>query len=123
MPTSIDELDGHIGIAYSRTGIVVPWNTKAADGRAQRICIRSQISMDDVQAIAAAAIDGFGLAWLPSWLLARYVKSGELISVLDYYRVSSQEIYAVWPKVRHLRCKTRVAIDTLIADIPAMISA
>ncbi|MEW1781789.1 LysR family transcriptional regulator [Arthrobacter sp. NPDC080086] len=121
-PSSLEELDGHAGIAPSRTGILAPWCAQAAGDQIQRLGIRAQISMDDVQAIAAAAVDGYGLAWLPSWLLARYVQSGELVPVLENYSVCSQEIHAVWPQVRHLRCKTRVAIDALVAHIPAMMN-
>jgi len=43
-----------------------------------------------------------------------------LVPVVETYRIRSQEIHAVWPQVRHLRCKTRVAIDALVAQIPAM---
>ncbi|MGM3275215.1 LysR family transcriptional regulator [Ralstonia sp. 24A2] len=114
IPGSLEALDGHIGIARSHAGGPAPWDVQAAG-----VGVRAQISMDDVQAIAAAAIDGYGLAWLPSWLLARHVQSGALVPVLESYRVSSQEIHAVWPQVRHLRCKTRVAIDALVAHIPA----
>ena len=122
IPGSLEELDGHTGIAPSRTDVPAPWDTQPAGGHARRLAMRSQISMDDVQAIAAAAVKGYGLAWLPGWLLARYVERGELVPVLEGYRVRSQEIHAVWPQVRHLRCKTRVAIDALVAHIPAMMN-
>jgi DNA-binding transcriptional LysR family regulator len=126
-PARIADLADHIGIGYSCGGNVAPWWGGAAmtggDGAEQPVRIRSQISMDDIQAIAAAAIDGHGLAWLPCWLLTRFTHSGVLVPVLDNYRVRSQEIYAVWPKVRHLRAKTRVAIDALKERIPAMIGA
>jgi DNA-binding transcriptional LysR family regulator len=120
-PASLEELEGHTGIAYSRDGTLAPWDARGAGAGLQPMRIQTQISMDDIQAIAAAAVEGYGLAWLPCWLLSRYVQSGALVPVLDSYRVRSQEIYAVWPKVRHLRAKTRVAIDALKAQIPAMI--
>lgn len=121
-PGSLEELDGHTAIVQSRTGVLAPWSAQAGSGHARRLTIRSQISMDDVQAIAAAAVKGYGLAWLPCWLLSKYVQSGELVPVLESYRAVSQEIHAVWPQVRHLRCKTRVAIDALVAHIPAMMN-
>ncbi|MBB3228669.1 DNA-binding transcriptional LysR family regulator [Luteibacter sp. Sphag1AF] len=122
-PSSIEDLDGHTGIGYSRAGALAPWDAKAADGRSHLVRIQSRISMDDIQAIASAAIDGVGLAWLPCWLLARYVRSGQLVAVMNNYRVRSQEIYAVWPTVRHLRCKTRVAVDALVAEVPGLMDA
>jgi DNA-binding transcriptional LysR family regulator len=121
-PARPDELEGHTGIAYGRTGSPLPWDSRGDDEFGRTLGLRSPISMDDVQAIAAAAVDGFGVAWLPSWLLARYIRSGELVAVLEGHHVRSQEIYAVWPKVRHLRRKTRVAIDALVDQIPSLIS-
>ncbi|WP_233828568.1 LysR family transcriptional regulator [Paraburkholderia sp. ZP32-5] len=121
-PRNIEQLADHVGIAYSRAGVVTPWDAKKSVGRdGEPLRIRSQVSMDDIQAIAAAAIDGYGLAWLPCWLLTRHAQSGALVPVLGSYRVRSQEIYAIWPKARHLRAKTRVAIDALKERIPAMI--
>ena len=122
-PTRLEDLTAHTRIAYSRAGIAAPWEVPAAGGHHRQVSIPAQISMDDVQAIAAAAVGGFGLAGLPSWLLARYVKSGELVPVLESYHPHAREIYAVWPQERFLRCKTRVAIDALAKRIPPLISA
>jgi hypothetical protein len=33
------------------------------------------------------------------------------------------EIHALWPQARQLRCKLRVAIDALVAEIPALLNA
>jgi hypothetical protein len=42
--------------------------------------------------------------------------------VLPQHRVASLPVHAVWPKVRHLRSKTRVTIDALVAQMPAMLA-
>jgi DNA-binding transcriptional LysR family regulator len=122
IPGNLEELDGHTEVALSHPCVPAPWDAHPAGGHARRPAIRSQISMDDIQAVAAAAVKGYGLAWLPSWLLAGYVQRGELVPVLEHYSARAQQIHAVWPQVRHLRCKTRVAIDALAAQIPAMMA-
>lgn len=122
VPTNANELDGHLGIAYSRAGTVSPWEIQDEHGDLLRIRIQTQLSLDDVQAIAGAAIEGFGLAWLPGWLLARYVKKGELVTVMDSCRIQPQEIHAVWPQTRYLPLKTRMSIDALVAEIPTMLA-
>lgn len=119
-PTNLEELEGHTRIAYSRAGTALSWCT---ENGASRPSMPFSVSMDDVQAIAAAAIDGYGLAWLPSWLLSRHVKTGALVPVLEGHRLRTQDIHAVWPKVRQLRCKARAAIDALVERIPAMMDA
>jgi hypothetical protein len=40
---------------------------------------------------------------------------------MDSEVVVANDIHAVWPKMRHLPSKTRVAIDALAAEIPKMI--
>ncbi|MFT4510199.1 LysR family transcriptional regulator [Caballeronia sp. 15711] len=122
LPASLEEMDGHAGIAYSRAGATSPWQLRDIDGQVRQVNIRRQVSLDDVQAIAAAAIEGFGLAWLPSWLLSRYEKTGELVTVMDNCGTQPQDIHAVWPQTRYLSSKTRRAIDALVAEIPAMIA-
>ncbi|MFL9961976.1 LysR family transcriptional regulator [Paraburkholderia sediminicola] len=85
---------------------------------------RSQSLTEDGQAYydrCVRALAGFGLPWLPSWLLTRYAQSGELVTVMDDCFRSSEEIHVMWPKSRYLALKTRCAIDALVAEIPAMI--
>lgn len=113
-PKVLEDLRKHVAIAYSVMGVALRWEPKGYEPA-------SQISMDDIQAIAAAAVAGYGLAWLPGWLLDRYVRSGQLQRVLPEYRVQGYDIHAVWPQSRQLRCKVRVAIDALVRDIPQVL--
>jgi DNA-binding transcriptional LysR family regulator len=122
LPASPEELDGHAGIAYSRAGALSPWQVRDIDGQVRQVRIQRQVSLDDVQAIAAAAIEGFGLAWLPSWLRSRYEKTGELVVVMNSCGMLPQDIHAVWPQTRYLPSKTRRAIDAPVAEIPGMIA-
>lgn len=119
-PRSVEELAAHRGIVYARGGHEVPWRVLDAEGRTQEPRLDSRLRLDDLQAIADAAIAGAGLAWLPCWLLARHLRAGELELVLDCERVLATEIYAVWPQTRYLPSKTRAAIDALAAQIPAL---
>lgn len=119
-PESLDALAGHSVIGYSRAGTPAPWNAASGGGR-EAVRVHSQISMDDIQAIAAAAVAGYGIAWVPCWLLNRYVQRGELVHILPHYRARSLEINAIWPQARQLRCKVRVAIDALVARIPSLL--
>jgi DNA-binding transcriptional LysR family regulator len=121
MPTQLDELETHAIVAYSRAGVTPPWDLREPSGHIRRIHVQAQLSMDDVQAIAAAAIAGFGLARIPSWLLARHVKTGELVQVKDRCNLAPQEIHAVWPNTRYMPSKTRSAIDALVERIPLML--
>jgi DNA-binding transcriptional LysR family regulator len=119
-PTSIDELAGHAGILYSRSGHDVQWRVRDGDGRIREPRIESRLRFDDLQAIVDAAVIGAGLAWLPCWLLARHLRAGELTLVMDSEQVLATEIHAIWPQTRYLSLKTRAAIDALVAELPTM---
>ena len=122
-PGRVAEFHGHTIIAYSRNGVIEQWNVLDVDGQIRRADVVPQLSFDDMQGIVDAAIAGFGLAWLPSWLLARFEATGQLRTVMENCFRPSQEINVVWPKSRYLALKTRCAIDALVAEIPAMLGA
>ncbi|NML33962.1 LysR family transcriptional regulator [Paraburkholderia antibiotica] len=120
MPVEIDDFGKHAGIAYSRAGVVTPWCVVDTDSVERELPVRSQLSLDDVQAIAGAGIAGLGLVQLPCWLLTRYVATGDLVAVRERCGVRPREIHAMWPKTPYLPLKTRCAIDALVAEIPLM---
>ena len=106
---SIEDLAAHRGIAYRS-------NT------AQRSRLVSPLILDDLQAVADAAIAGVGLAWLPSWLIAHYVLRGQLQAVLPEYREQPAPIHVIWPTAAHMPAKTRCAIDALVAGTPSCLA-
>lgn len=119
-PRNVEDLNGHTGIVYGRAGQIAPWPVRDGAGSIREPLIESRLRFDDLQAIADAAVSGAGLAWLPCWLLAPYVRAGELILVMDSQRVLATDIHAVWPQTRHLSSKARAAIDALVTEIPVM---
>lgn len=106
---SIQDLAGLRGIAYRSL-------TPQGSG------IISPLLMDDLQAVADAAIAGVGLAWLPSWLIAHYVLRGQLEAVLPSYRDQPAPIHVIWPTAAHMPAKTRCAIDALVAGTPSCLA-
>jgi DNA-binding transcriptional LysR family regulator len=120
-PSNVDELGGHLGIAYGRSGRVEPWRMRNSAGQVCKPEVDTRLVFDDLQAITDAAMAGAGLAWLPCWLMAKHARAGKLELVLDSESVLSEDIYAVWPKSHYLPTKTRVAIDALVAEITGMV--
>jgi DNA-binding transcriptional LysR family regulator len=70
--------------------------------------------------VVDAAVAGVGLAWLPCWMMAPHILSGELQLVVRGERPLA--IHAVWPQTRHLPSKTRAAIDALVQQVPALLA-
>lgn len=121
-PTTIDELKQHTGIIYSHGGAERGWEVKDAEGQVIQLRVQPRLRLDDLQAIADAAIAGAGIAWLPCWMLTHYVRTGELDVLMHGDRMAAQEVHAVWPQARYLPAKTRTAIDALAARVPAMLA-
>ncbi|WP_017476051.1 LysR family transcriptional regulator [Pseudomonas sp. PAMC 26793] len=106
---SIANLAGHRGIAYRCNA-------------PHRERVNSPLILDDLQAVADAAIAGVGLAWLPSWLIAHYVLRGQLQAVLPDHREQPMPIHVIWPTATHMPAKTRCAIDALVAGTPSCLA-
>ncbi|MDB6128003.1 MAG: bacterial regulatory helix-turn-helix, lysR family protein [Verrucomicrobia bacterium] len=114
-PRRVEDLAGHDAIVYRD----LPWPLRDHDNRIVEARLKSRFHFDDLEAIADAAVAGAGLAWLPCWLTSARVRAGELQLVMDSSRTLAGEIHAVWPQSRYLPSRTRVAIDALVALIPA----
>ena len=121
IPTSIEDLSKHVGIAYGRSGRIAQWVVKDSAGHELNPQVDMRLVFDDLQAITDAAVAGLGLAWLPCWLMAKHARAGELEMVLNCDNVLPAEIYSVWPQSHYLPTKTRAAIDALAAEIPGKV--
>lgn len=121
MPQSLDDFPSHAAVIYGLNGSSAQWRIRDSDGQWREPIIASRLRFDDVQAIADAAVAGHGLAWLPCWLMSRYLRSGELTLVTSSQNTIAREVHAVWPQSRYLPSKTRTAIDALVEQVPAML--
>jgi DNA-binding transcriptional LysR family regulator len=121
-PSSIEDFARHTGIVYSRPGYDESWRIRDKKGQIHELRVNSRLRLDDLLAIADAAISGAGLAWLPFWLIAPHVKQGALELIMDSRHVLAAEVHAIWPQTRYLPTKVRVAIDALAAEVPKLIT-
>jgi len=114
-------LASHRCLMYARNGRHKPWQFHDTQGRVIEVAIDPRWRFDDLEAIRDAALAGDGLARLPSWLVADDVRSGALHVVFDEPQPMSYEMHAVWPRMHALPLKTRVVVDTLVAQLPPLL--
>jgi len=122
-PKILQEVTGHAGIIYSRGRVLKGWTVSSPDGRTQDIMPQQRMLVDDLQVIADAAARGMGLAWLPCWLIAPYVKRGELKVLFDCGEMEASQMHLVWPHTPYMPAKLRVAIDTLLEVTPIYLAS
>ena len=117
-PKSIDDLSSHHAVAYGRSGQAKPWLFPMDNGETLEVAPSSRLRFDDLDAIADAAEAGFGLAWLPCWLIRERVRIGALALVLEAAPRLVLKTSALWPQSPRLSLRVRLAIDALAAALP-----
>ncbi|MEK8046230.1 LysR family transcriptional regulator [Ideonella margarita] len=120
-PTQIADLDSHEHLLYRRADFVHPIQYEAESGRLVEIAPRGRIRMDDLALIVEAAVAGMGVAWVPSWLVREHVATGALVPLLTDQRAVPLETSAVWAAHQQMPLRLRLAVDTLVAELPAMV--
>lgn len=118
-PQALGDIDRFDTLLYGRSDNPKAWAFPQEDGRLTEITPKGRFHFDDLETIADAAVAGFGLAWLPCWLIRDRVADGSLVRVLTGQPGMNFECHAIWPKTTHLPLRVRLAIDTLAANLPA----
>src|SRR5919107_2091861 len=83
-PMTPQELTGHtcINLRLPTHGGVWAWDFER-DGREVKVRVDGQIILNSIFQVLDAALDGFGLAYVPEDLAEPHLKNGRLIRVLD----------------------------------------
>lgn len=119
-PRSIDDLSTHQAIIYRRSGRVRPWLFPLGDQPPREIMPSGRLRLDDLEAIADAAAQGMGLAWLPYWLVRERLNSGTLVGLFTEQPEFLYECHALWPRSPRMPPKVRAAVDALAAALPKL---
>jgi len=110
MPVAPRDLREHDCFGYSYLAGGIAWSFSGPDGVVQHR-FRPRVSMNNGDALAAAAAAGLGVVQMPSFILARHLRSGALAEILTDQPPPAIALYAVYPPGRPLAAKVRVFID------------
>jgi DNA-binding transcriptional LysR family regulator len=113
MPGEPRELAGHNCLC---TGLL-PWGDewRLAGKRGEvRVAVGGSFRSNNAETLRAAALDGLGVAVLPTWAVAGPLRSGALRRVLDGWEPPASTIYAVYPGNRLMSMKVRAFVDHLV---------
>jgi DNA-binding transcriptional LysR family regulator len=75
---------------------------------------QGRFKADNATALAAAAVAGLGIAWLPDCITYDYVSSGALVPIMTRYPPPSAGAYVIRPPGQHAARKVRVLTEMLI---------
>lgn len=121
-PRTPDDLAAHATIIYGHpSGRTRDWAFPQPDGRHWTFTPKHpQLRLDDAQAVADAALAGYGVAWLPCWLIRPHVRSGALVPLLPEQGKLAIECHAVWLRDSGTPPRVRAAVDTLVHALPEL---
>ena len=112
IPLSLSELNNHSCLL----GTLDYWHF-ADSGRDKSLRVSGRLRYNSGVSLADAALKGLGIVQLPDYYVQKYLKTGELVSVLDDFRAPDGGIWALYPQNRHLSPKIRLLVDYLAEHI------
>lgn len=116
-PATLQDLDRHECLIGTGT----TWHFQV-DGQESLYRPRGRWQCNSGDAVARAALEGYGICQLPEFYVHAAIERGELIALLDTYRAEDEPIWAVYPQRRHLLPKIRLLVDKLKRELPAALA-
>lgn len=112
IPHSLSELDKHRCLL----GTLDYWRFTES-GKEKNIRVTGSLRYNSGFGLVDAALKGLGIVQLPDYYVQHHLKSGELVTLLDNYRVPDEGIWAIYPQNRHLSPKIRLLVDYLAEQL------
>ena len=112
-PKKIDDLTDHKLLHYTNQSSGNVWKLTSPTGEKRQVRASGWLTVNDGQSLLNAAVSGLGIAYLPSFLYAEKVASGEIEFAMPDLPVETLGIYAVYPPGRYVQPKVRAMIDYL----------
>jgi DNA-binding transcriptional LysR family regulator len=113
-PSAPKDLAGHLCLLYTYATAADEWRFAGPDGREESVRVSGRLLANNGDILSTAAVDGLGIALLPSFMVGEHVRSGALMPLLPGYAAPAGALYAVYPPGRHLSAKLRSFIDFLV---------
>jgi len=90
------------------------WTFIDSNAQKTRVNLPTKISANNGDYLCEAAVAGFGLVVLPTFVAWREIEKGRLVHVMTEFGLPMLNAYAVYPQTRHLSRRVRAFIDFLI---------
>jgi DNA-binding transcriptional LysR family regulator len=114
-PRTPDDLAGHSCVQYRRAaGTVFEWPFER-DGKSRGISLDGRVMVNDMDLAVRAAVDGLGIVYTIEALANPFLRSGQLIRVLEDWSPFSDGLFLYYSGHRHLPVALRALIDMLRA--------
>lgn len=111
-PQSVAALEQHDCVRYRfpSTGKLMDW-TISGDPAWAQLRLPSALTLNNMEAVLMATLDGLGIAYMPDFLVRDAVREQRLHLVLEDSQRDTGQFWALWPSNRHLSPKIKVFVD------------
>lgn len=113
VPSHPGDLTSHNCLTYPQITTNNCWEY-IKDGRSIQVPVAGNFVANSSEALRIAAIDGIGVAILPTFIVGNDLKTNRLQQILPEYETPAATAYAVYLPNRHLPPKTRAFIDFFV---------
>lgn len=114
IPKLPTELKHHRFITYALQGANTEWRFVSVDGKTGSIKNDGALRANTAEMMLQAALDGVGIAILPAFATAPYLKAGKLVRVLPQLETyPRRQIVALMPPSRYRTAKVKLFTDWL----------
>lgn len=117
-PQNLQELTQHNCILWLNPE--VRWAFQDPEGNEIVLSVSGSLKANNISFMRDAAIQGMGIALLPTLLCCEALNQGSLIALLPEYQPVEAGIYAIYPSRRHLASKIRLFVDFLGERLPSI---
>lgn len=113
-PRAPEDLAHHSCVQYRRAadGTMFEWAFER-NGKSERISVGGPIIVNDTDLAVRAAADGLGIAYTIEALAEPFLRSGQLVRVLDDWSPSFEGLFLYYPGHRQVPVALRALIDML----------
>lgn len=112
VPHSLSELEKHRCLL----GTLDYWRFNEQN-RERNIRLTGVLRYNSGFGLVDAALKGLGVVQLPDYYVNSYIKSGELVTILDNFIADAEGIWAVYPHNRQLSPKIRLLVDFIAENL------
>jgi DNA-binding transcriptional LysR family regulator len=113
-PSTPDDLALHSCVKYRRDsdGIVFEWPFELND-KSRKISVDGRVMVNDPDLAVRAAVDGLGIAYTLEALAEPFLRSGQLVRVLEDWSPAFEGLFLHYPSRRQVPAALRALIDMI----------
>lgn len=112
-PDSPEALEEHPALCYSNLSEPNRWRLIDSRGKPHSITMTPRLLVNNGDLLLQAAIAGLGIGMTPTFNAYRALREGQLIAILQDYRIDPVNAYVIYPSRRFVPQRVRILVEFL----------